>query len=179
MEPAEETDEPADRDAIHWKFISVSEIETERLARRLADVLEPGTTVALVGNLGAGKTRLVRAVCEALGVDRRAIASPTFVLVHEYEGRLPIYHFDTYRLRDPRDFLALGADEYLNAGGVCLIEWADRVSPWLPADHLRVEIAVTGESTRDFAFTGTGPKAAGIVRRLSVGPSDRPLRRDQ
>jgi tRNA threonylcarbamoyladenosine biosynthesis protein TsaE len=179
MDPAEATDEPGYRDTVHWKFKSASEAETEHLARCLADVLEPGTTVALVGNLGAGKTRLVRAVCEALGVDRRAIASPTFVLVHEYEGRLPVYHFDTYRLRDPRDFLALGADEYLNVGGVCLIEWADRVAPWLPADHLRVEIAVTGESTRDFAFSAPGPKGAGIIRRLSVGLSDRPLTRDQ
>jgi len=179
MDPAEATDEPGYRDTVHWKFKSASEAETERLARHLAGVLEPGTTVALVGNLGAGKTRLVRAVCEALGVDRRAIASPTFVLVHEYEGRLSIYHFDTYRLREPRDFLALGADEYLNAGGVCLIEWADRVAPWLPTDHLRVEITVTGESTREIAFTATGPKAASLIRRLSIGTSDRANAGDQ
>jgi tRNA threonylcarbamoyladenosine biosynthesis protein TsaE len=153
--------------AHQWKFVSTSERETERLASHLAQVLEPGTIVALVGNLGAGKTRLVRALCEALGVDRRAIASPTFVLVHEYEGRLPVYHFDTYRLRDPHDFLALGADEYLTGEGICLIEWADRVAAWLPADHLRIDIAVTGETTRDFVFTAGLPNATGLIKRLS------------
>src|SRR5579863_137622 len=85
-------------------FTSTSEAQTEDLARALAEALEPGTIVALVGNLGAGKTRLVRAVCEALGVDRHEVASPTFVLVHEYEGRLSVYHFDTYRLGQPSDF---------------------------------------------------------------------------
>jgi tRNA threonylcarbamoyladenosine biosynthesis protein TsaE len=160
-------DQPAPVGTRRWNFVSTSETETERLAGHLAQVLEPGTAVALVGNLGAGKTRLVRALCEALGVDRRAIASPTFVLVHEYEGRLPVYHFDTYRLRDPHDFLALGADEYLSGEGICLIEWADRVAAWLPADHLRIDIAVTGETTRDFVFTASGPNASGLIERLS------------
>jgi tRNA threonylcarbamoyladenosine biosynthesis protein TsaE len=151
-----------------WHFVSTSERETEGLASALAQALEPGTVVALVGNLGAGKTRLVRAVCEALGIDRREIASPTFVLVHEYEGRLPVYHFDTYRLRQPSDFLGLGADEYMNSDGVCLIEWADRVAEWLPPDHLRVEILATGETTREFCFTATGPKSQRLVAHLRV-----------
>ena len=149
-----------------WHFVSTGEAETEALAGKLAAALEPGTVVALVGNLGAGKTRLVRALCEALGVDQREVASPTYVLVHEYEGRLPIYHFDTYRLLQPSDFLALGADEYLNSDGVCLIEWADRVADLLPEDHLRVEIVATGEATRDFCLTATGPKSHRLVLRL-------------
>lgn len=122
--------------------------------------------MALIGNLGAGKTRLVRAVAEALGVDRQSIASPTFVLVHEYEGRLPIYHFDTYRLRDAGDFLSLGADEYMSDSGVCFIEWADRVIEHLPADHLRVEITATSETAREFRFGATGKKSAAIIARL-------------
>ncbi|MBS0260544.1 MAG: tRNA (adenosine(37)-N6)-threonylcarbamoyltransferase complex ATPase subunit type 1 TsaE [Planctomycetes bacterium] len=149
-----------------WQFHSQSEADTERLARHLADVLEPGTVVALVGNLGAGKTRLVRAVAEALGVDRRAIASPTFVLVHEYVGRLPIFHFDIYRLRDPADFLDLGADEYLNSDGVCFIEWADRVDRLLPADHVRLEITPAGPTSRQFHFLPQGPRATALVSRL-------------
>ena len=149
-----------------WYFVSTSEPETEVLASKLAQALEPGTVVALVGNLGAGKTRLVRAICEALGVDRREVASPTFVLVHEYEGRLPVYHFDTYRLRQPSDFLALGADEYLNSDGVCLIEWADRVAELLPEDYLRIEIVATGETTREFSFFATGPNSQRIVAQL-------------
>ncbi|HEY2251858.1 MAG TPA: tRNA (adenosine(37)-N6)-threonylcarbamoyltransferase complex ATPase subunit type 1 TsaE [Planctomycetaceae bacterium] len=149
-----------------WRFTSTSEAQTEDLARALAEALEPGTVVALVGKLGAGKTRLVRAVCEALGVDRHEVASPTFVLVHEYEGRLNVYHFDTYRLRQPSDFLRLGADEYLNSDGVCLIEWADRVADLLPADHLRVEIVATGATTREFSFTAKGPKSARVLARV-------------
>lgn len=152
----------------NWHLVSRSEAETEELARALAQGLEPGTVLALVGNLGAGKTRLVRAVCDALGVDRRDVASPTFVLVHEYEGRLPVYHFDIYRLRQPSDFLGLGADEYLNSDGVCLIEWADRVEGLLPADHLRVEIVVTGETMREFSFQATGPRSQRLVTRLKA-----------
>ncbi|MGE5193012.1 MAG: tRNA (adenosine(37)-N6)-threonylcarbamoyltransferase complex ATPase subunit type 1 TsaE [Deltaproteobacteria bacterium] len=150
-----------------WRFTSTSEAETEQLAGRLAEALEPGAVVALIGNLGAGKTRLVRSVAMALGVDRRAIASPTFVLVHEYDGRWPIYHFDTYRLKEARDFLNLGVDEYFQSGGICFVEWADRVLEHLPPDHLRVEITATGETTRQFTFRATGPKSAAVIARLA------------
>lgn len=160
------TPEPAsDAD---WRFTSTSEAQTEALASSLADTLEPGTVVALVGNLGAGKTRFVRAICAALGVDLRGVASPTFVLVHEYEGRLPVYHFDTYRLRQASEFLGLGADEYLNSDGVCLIEWANRVEGLLPTDHLRVEIIATGETSRDFYFVANGPKSQRLVELLKA-----------
>ena len=155
--------------SVDWTIVSHSEAETELLAARLADVLQPGTVVALVGNLGAGKTRLVRGVAEALGVDRRAIASPTFVLVHEYAGRLPLFHFDVYRLREAADFLELGADEYLNSGGVCFVEWADRVKDFLPADHLRIEIVASGETSREFCFTASGPKSEAVVRGMQSG----------
>src|SRR5258707_15744190 len=101
-----------------------SEAETEELGRALAAVVEPGMVIGLIGPLGAGKTRLSRALAEALGVDPEAIASPTFVLIHECEGRIPVYHFDTYRLRSPEEFEALGAADYWSAGGVCLVEWA-------------------------------------------------------
>jgi tRNA threonylcarbamoyladenosine biosynthesis protein TsaE len=153
-----------------WLFLSASESDTELLSQRLAAVVEPRTVVALVGNLGAGKTLLVRAVAEALGVDSRAIASPTFVLVHEYFGRLPIYHFDIYRLRDPADFLNLGADEYLNSDGVCFIEWADRVESLLPADHLQIEITASGSTQREFRFISFGPKSAALLARLQSTP---------
>ena len=152
-----------------YRFSSTSEAQTEGLARVLSEALEPGMVLALVGQLGAGKTRLVRAICESLGVDRRDVASPTFVLVHEYDRRLRIFHFDVYRLRQSSDFLDLGADEYLNSDGVCLIEWADRVEGLLPADHLRIEIVATGETTRDFCFIAKGPKSARLVAHLKAG----------
>ena len=152
-----------------WRFTSASEAETERLAGWLSRALEPGMVVGLIGNLGSGKTRLVRAVAVALGVDPQAIASPTFVLVHEYEGRWPLYHFDTYRLKDPREFRSLGADEYFNAGGVCFVEWADRVIDSLPADYLGVQIAAIGPTNREFLFRATGPKSASVLSRLAAG----------
>src|SRR5438045_4936726 len=98
-----------------------SEAETEDVGRARAEGVGPGTVIGLIGPLGAGKTRLVRALSEALEADPGAIASPTFVLIHEYEGRLPIFHFDTYRLRDPDEFEPLGSSAYCAAGGLCLV----------------------------------------------------------
>ena len=153
---------------VRWRFQSDSETRTQQLGEALTDVLEPGTVVALSGNLGTGKTHLVRAVAVAAGVDRRDVRSPTFSLIHEYAGCWPIYHFDTYRLGSPEEFLELGSEEYLASGGVCFIEWADRVACLLPADRLEIEISVTGESAREFAFTSTGPRSAGILNRLAA-----------
>src|SRR5438270_6558998 len=118
---------------------------TQAFGRRLATLLFPGAVVALVGSLGAGKTHLVRAVAEGLGVrDSRCVTSPTFVLIQEYQGRLPIYHFDAYRLGGAAEFGELGTEEYFAGDGVCLIEWADRVIEALPATHLRIELEVIG-----------------------------------
>src|SRR3954470_10185629 len=105
-----------------------SEAETEHFGRALARLVTPGTVLGLIGPLGAGKTRLARALAEALGVDPGAIASPTFVLIHEYEGRIPFVHCDVYRLGDGDEFEALGVDDYWGGDGVVLVEWADRVA---------------------------------------------------
>src|ERR1700678_1503176 len=115
-------------------IIEVSNLPgTEEFGRRLGRLLFPGALVALSGPLGAGKTHLVRAIAEGLGIaDSRAVTSPTFVLIQEYDARLPIFHFDAYRLRGAAEFAALGVDEYFAANGVCLIEWADRVTDCLP-----------------------------------------------
>jgi tRNA threonylcarbamoyladenosine biosynthesis protein TsaE len=125
-----------------------SENETERLGRAIADSLTPGTVVGMVGPLGAGKTFLVRAIAEALGVDAGAIASPTFVLIHEYEGRLPIYHFDAYRLETPQAFEDLGVVDYWGGDGACLVEWADRVRGLLPDDCWLITLKPTGPTSR-------------------------------
>ena len=148
------------------EFTSNSEEDTARLGRSLAEVLRAGSIVALTGNLGAGKTRLVQAIAEAMGVDRRDVRSPTFVLVHEYEGRLPIYHIDAYRLHDSDEFFDLGAEEILDSDGPCLIEWADRVPDALPRDHLRISINITGPSTRLFTLSGSGPSSQAVLEEL-------------
>jgi tRNA threonylcarbamoyladenosine biosynthesis protein TsaE len=124
------------------------EATTEALGRALASIAKPGLVIGLMGDLGAGKTRLVRAMAEALGVEPGAIASPTFVLIHEYAGQLPIYHFDAYRLAGPDDFDALGAPEYFASGGLCLVEWADLVLDRLPGDAWLVRLSATGPTSR-------------------------------
>ncbi|WP_406700052.1 tRNA (adenosine(37)-N6)-threonylcarbamoyltransferase complex ATPase subunit type 1 TsaE [Singulisphaera sp. Ch08] len=125
-----------------------SEQDTERLGRALAEVVEPGVVIGLVGPLGAGKTRLTRALAEALDVDPSCIASPTFVLIHEYEGRIPVYHFDAYRLPSPDEFESLGASDYFTGDGVCLVEWANLVLDRLPLDVWIIQIEPTGPEQR-------------------------------
>ncbi len=141
-----------------------SEAETERIGEALAGWVAPGTVIGLIGPLGSGKTRLVRAIAEALGVEPKAIASPTFVLIHEYEGVLPVYHFDTYRLTSPEEFEDLGASDYFDAGGLCLVEWADRVAGLLPADAWTVRIEPQGTRRR---FHLNVPEPARLAERLS------------
>ncbi len=138
---------------------------TEAFGRRLGTALFPGAVVALVGPLGAGKTHLTRAVAEGLGVrNPAAVTSPTFVLIQEYPGRVPVYHFDAYRLSGPREFADLGADEYFRGDGVCVVEWADRVNTTLPVEHLRIVIEVVDESRRRFAVTAAGERYSQVVQ---------------
>lgn len=143
---------------------------TEAFGRRLGGLLFPGAVVALVGPLGAGKTHLTRAVAEGLGVrNPAAVTSPTFVLIQEYPARLPVYHFDAYRLSGPREFAELGVEEYFAGDGVCLVEWADKVAVTLPADHLRITITVVDEHQRRFELVATGPRYEAVVRGMT-GP---------
>jgi tRNA threonylcarbamoyladenosine biosynthesis protein TsaE len=142
---------------------------TERLGRALAASLPPTATIALIGPLGAGKTRLVQAVAEAAGVGAGTVASPTFVLVHEYAGRAPIFHFDVYRLRDEDEFLALGPEEYFAREGWTFVEWADRVKDCLPSDRLEIEIKLTGPKVRQFLIRASGERYQDAIDRLATG----------
>lgn len=140
---------------------------TETFGRRLGELLFPGAIIGLIGPLGAGKTHLVRAIAEGLGVkNAAAVNSPTFVLIQEYPARLPIYHFDTYRLSGPREFADLGVDEYFHGNGVCLIEWADRVRSVIPPEHLGIEIEVVDENRRRFALTACGEQYEELLERI-------------
>jgi tRNA threonylcarbamoyladenosine biosynthesis protein TsaE len=146
-----------------------NETDTAKLGAALADVLLPGTTVALIGTLGAGKTRLVQAVATALGVPPGCVTSPTFVLVNEYTGgRLPIYHFDTYRLKDDDEFLALGPDEYFESNGLTFIEWADRVAHLLPMERLEISFEVTGDFERRVTLDGSSQTAIQLANRVTA-----------
>jgi tRNA threonylcarbamoyladenosine biosynthesis protein TsaE len=141
---------------------------TQGFGRRLGQRLWPGSVVALIGELGAGKTQLARAIAEGLDIaDCRMVTSPTFVLVQEYRARLPIYHFDAYRLNTEAEFADLGVYEYFESNGVCLVEWADRVAGCLPADHVRITLETTGETSRRVVVEGRGEEYERLVAELS------------
>ena len=157
---------PADQTETPFDYEAHSEQATDALGAMLAGAAEPGLVVGLIGPLGAGKTRLVRATATALGADPSSVSSPTFVLIQEYFGRLPVYHFDTYRLRDVRAFADLGAEEYISGDGVCFVEWADRVASELPRDVLRIEVIVLAPNARQFRITASGPVSQRTLERL-------------
>jgi tRNA threonylcarbamoyladenosine biosynthesis protein TsaE len=121
---------------------------TVALGARLAAALEPGDVVALYGDLGAGKTHLAKGICEGLGIDPMSVTSPTFTIVQEYAGRLPVYHVDAYRINRIEEFFELGYDSFFFGEGVTLIEWPERVEPLIPAGAIRLRLAHAGGDGR-------------------------------
>ena len=154
-----------------WSCETHSVDGTRQMGSRLGAALEAGSVVALSGNLGAGKTHFTQGIAEGLGVERRLVNSPTFALVQEYAGRLPVFHFDTYRLRTVDEFLDLGFDEYLSLRGVCIIEWAERVAEVLPADTLTIRISATGETSRRFDWRAGAVISLRILDKLRDRPT--------
>ena len=119
---------------------SASEQDTEALGRALVQRLQPGAVVAFTGDLGAGKTAFVRGMAQGLGISQR-VTSPTFTIVNEYEGgRLPLFHFDRYRLRDADDLCDIGWEDFLRRGGICAGEWSENIRDALDEDTLWVDI---------------------------------------
>jgi tRNA threonylcarbamoyladenosine biosynthesis protein TsaE len=151
-----------------FNFVAVSEADTDRLGAALATALPPGTTIALSGTLGAGKTRLVQAIAAACGIDREDVVSPTFVLCQRYQGDRTIYHFDAYRLKDDDEFRELGPEEFFESDGMTIIEWGDKVADCLPEERIEIEIEVTGTTARRFVVNGVGPRYAAVVQELST-----------
>lgn len=154
-----------------FELHSKSELRTQRLGHALAEELRAGDVVALIGPLGAGKTQMVRGVATGLGVSESLISSPTFVLMNEYPGRLPVVHIDAYRLSDIDELETIGWSPELLEDAVTLIEWADRMEADLPADHLRIELEHVGEHERELQLTGFGEWADrldGLRQRLEA-----------
>jgi tRNA threonylcarbamoyladenosine biosynthesis protein TsaE len=140
--------------------------DTMAVGEAVASLLREGDAIALTGELGAGKTTFVRGAARALGFDG-AVASPTFTLVREYQGRVRIHHVDVYRLERVQDVLDLGLDEMVAEGGVLLVEWGDAVEGLLPDDHLLMEITLMdSEEARRIVVTGMGPSWATRWERL-------------
>ena len=126
--------------ALVKEYISNGEAETEELGSRLAAKLTPGTVIAYTGDLGAGKTAFTRGLARGLGVKER-VTSPTFTIVNEYEGgRLPLFHFDMYRLGSSDELFDIGWEDYLARGGVCAVEWSENVDDALEDEPIRIDI---------------------------------------
>ncbi len=175
---------PASR--LPWKLISTSHQHTTRLGQVIGRVLRGGETIALYGPLGAGKTALVRGIAQGLGAPPTAVTSPTFVVIHEYQGRLPLAHVDLYRIGSPRELESTGLTEYFSGQTVTAIEWADRGLAVLPPDRIEIALSHQAARTRMIQLSVTGPKSREIlalahkrysstdrVHRTATGPSKR------
>jgi len=150
------------------EFLSHSPGATSALGKRMGEHLEAGSVIALIGELGCGKTLLTRGICAGLGVPPGQVNSPTFVLVNEYRGRLPVFHLDLYRIASEVDGVELGITDYLlrAASGVMIIEWAEKILPLLPADILKVEFQVLSARQRRIIFTAAGCRFDVLFREL-------------
>ena len=128
--------------------------------------------MALVGDLGTGKTTLTQGIAQGLGIDPSTVKSPSFVLMKEYRsGRLPLYHFDLYRLEGFTDIQRMGYEDYLDSDGVVVIEWAERLETLLPVEHLRVDLEHVSDCARRLVCRASGPRYAPIIDALRLTPS--------
>jgi tRNA threonylcarbamoyladenosine biosynthesis protein TsaE len=141
---------------------------TRALGRRLGGLLQPGDVVALTGDLGAGKTELVRGICAGARVPPTEVSSPTFAIVATYRGRIPVHHADLYRIGDEDELYGTGFGDLVGGEGALLVEWADRIPAALPAERLSVRLEhVEGAPTaRRIAVAGAGERHAALARRL-------------
>ena len=140
--------------------------ETESFGYAIGQLLRGGQVLALIGELGAGKTALVRGIAAGLGVPADSVTSPTFVLVHEYQGRLPIIHIDLYRLQGPEEVESIGLSDYLTDSVAIAIEWADRFPQLLPEDRLEVRLAHRTRTTRKALLEARGSRSRSLLTRI-------------
>ncbi|MCC5933947.1 MAG: tRNA (adenosine(37)-N6)-threonylcarbamoyltransferase complex ATPase subunit type 1 TsaE [Candidatus Cyclonatronum sp.] len=129
-------------------FNTASPQETLALGAEMAKNMASGDVICLFGDLGAGKTHFVKGVASAFGIPEKEVDSPTFVLIQEYEGTLPLYHFDAYRIASLEEARRLGMEEYFYGDGICLIEWPERIAGLLPEQRTEVHFSHTGPSSR-------------------------------
>ncbi len=141
---------------------------TEIFGRALGADARPGDIITLIGDLGSGKTTLTQAIGRGLGVPPSCyITSPTFSLMHEYPGRLPLYHMDLYRLADEEEILALGFEEYIYGSGLTIIEWPDRLGELMPTERLQITLKCITEHGRSAEVIGHGESWPARIRQLA------------
>ncbi|MDI6854750.1 MAG: tRNA (adenosine(37)-N6)-threonylcarbamoyltransferase complex ATPase subunit type 1 TsaE [Deltaproteobacteria bacterium] len=151
-----------------FTVLSRDPAQTRELAARLGALLKPGDVVALKGELGSGKTEFVRGLAAGLAVPPEVpVASPSFVLVHEYPGRLTLMHLDLYRLEEITPEFLPNLEEYLFGDQVAAVEWAERLGDLLPPDFLEVHLSITGETEREITFQGFGARGRELLAALS------------
>jgi tRNA threonylcarbamoyladenosine biosynthesis protein TsaE len=143
------------------------------MGKRLGRLLQPGDVVALVGDLGTGKTQFIKGVAEGVGVGKTAyVSSPSFTLINEYPGRVPFYHIDLFRLETEKEAEGLGLEEYVRGNGITAIEWADKISSLLPEELLWVKIHYTGKNARSIEIIPKGKRYEVIVTELQTSKSN-------
>jgi len=149
------------------RLITDSPKETTGIGKKIGRKLKPGDIICLFGDLGSGKTVLAKGIAVGLGVDRKKVISPSFVLMRQHlSGSIPLYHFDLYRLKSCEDILAIGYEDYLFAQGVSVIEWADRLKYLLPKQFLKIELRVAGASRRTLEFIPEGERYKELAKEL-------------
>ncbi len=139
--------------------------ELEQIAEKLGKLVASGDIICMSGDLGAGKTTFTQSLAKGLDV-KDYVTSPTFTLINEYSGRLPLYHFDVYRINNIMEMEDLGYEEYFYSHGVSLIEWADLIEEVLPDNHLWIEIKVTGENSREICFASTNDHYDKMIKEI-------------
>ena len=149
--------------SLPWRLVSISRQHTERLGQAIGRVLRGGESIALFGPLGAGKTTLVRGIAQGLGASPATVTSPTFVVIHEYQGRLPIAHVDLYRIRSIRELESTGLIEYFSGQTVTAIEWADKGLAALPQDRIEITLNHRAARSRTIQLRATGPKSDEVL----------------
>ena len=149
----------------YLEFISHSPEETQKLGRCIGQLAVADDVFLLVGELGAGKTCLTQGIAWGLGIKEYAL-SPTFVIMRELHGRLPLYHIDLYRLDRIEESLDLGLDDYLYGKGVCVVEWADKALSILPKNHLLIKIGYLSDTERSFRIEGRGERYVELTEQL-------------
>ena len=152
-------------DTNHLELISHSPEETQRFGIRIGELAKPGDIFLLVGGLGTGKTCLVQGIAWGLGIKEYA-ASPSFVVIRELYGRLPLYHIDLYRLNHIEEIVELGLDDYLYGNGICVMEWAEKGLSVLPTEHLLIQIGYLSDTERSFQLKPRGKRYLEIVTQL-------------
>ena len=159
------------RSISHLDLTSHSPEQTQRLGAGIGELALAGDILLLVGGLGAGKTCLTQGIAWGLGIEEYAF-SPSFVIVREHYGRLPLYHIDLYRLDHIEEIADLGLDDYLYGNGVCVVEWAEKGLSLLPAEHLLIQISYLSDTERSFQLKAKGKRYREILAQLRELPLD-------